>query len=189
MPYTYADALGLAFGRRPFTVAEVRTRLGAPRAARTLHELKARGVVERIGRGSYRLLAPDERPDLRHAEWHRVRDALLAAPYAKAWVGPSAVETWTRGRYRIGPSPFLRVFHLGIHPDDHDAWIAYLKDHDVPMGRKHIGVRIELVPIDPAAPLDAIDGEPVIDKETVRQLIRDHPALYGDAEALLDGSR
>lgn len=182
---TYLDAAATLFGERAFSVSEFADRIGTPRAAKVLNEMKTRGLVERVGRGRYRILRPSERPDLRRVEWRRIRDAVLEAPMWKAWADASAVEAWTEGRYKVSPSPFIRDFHVAVHESDVAVWWDYLKVHRIPTGGKHIGghVRLEPVPDDFAA--ERVHGEPVIPRRDVVRLIRSKPALYGDAEALL----
>ena len=61
----YADAAALLFGSREFSTREFALRTANPRAAKLLSELKRRGLVARTGRGLYRNLSPEERPDPR----------------------------------------------------------------------------------------------------------------------------
>lgn len=182
---TYFDAASLAFGRRPFTLAEFRSRIGTERAAKLLHELKSRGLAERTGRGTYRLLAPDERPDNRSAEWRSVRETLTHAPLHMAWAGPSAVEAWTEGRYRVAGSPFLREFHIAIPKAETKAWNVFLAAHKIPIKpRRRIGVRVIVEPRNRLV-ATRVDGEPVVARDEVVKLIRASPATYAGAEELL----
>lgn len=186
MSLTYFDAASTLFGRREFSVGEFRRRVGSPRAAKVLNELKTRGLVERMGRGRYRCLGPEERPDLRAVEWRRVRDVMREAPLWWAWAGSSAVEAWTRGRYKLSPSPFVREFHVGIHETDRKKWEAYLHRHGVSTGAgKHIGAHVSLESLPRDTSVEEIGGEPVLGRDEVLRLIREHPALYESAEALL----
>lgn len=186
MSLTYCDAASILFGERPFSVTEFADRIGTPRAAKVLSEMKARGLVARTGRGHYRLLRPSERPDLRRMDWRNTREAILAAPMWKAWAGPTAVEIWTRRRYKTSPSAFIREFHIAIRANDMEAWRRHLAANNVPIGRKHIGVHVRLVPVRDDANATIRGGEPVIPREEVLRLIRSNPALYGDAEVLID---
>lgn len=185
MGLTYYDAAATLFGERSFTVSEFADRVGTPRAAKLLNELKTRGLAERVARGTYRLLGPSERPDLRRAEWRRIRDVILEAPFWKAWTDASAVEAWTDGRYKVSPSPFARFFHVAVHESDLEAWREYLKVHRVPTGRKHIGAHVRLEPVPDDFEGERVGDEPVIPRRDVVALIRSKPALYGDAEELL----
>lgn len=185
MPLTYGDAVSSLFGSKPFTAREFARRANAPRAAKILGELKRRGLVERVGRGTYRCLGPEERPDLRAAEWSRVRKIILEGPTRMAWAGRSAVELWTGGRYRIAPSPFYRVFEVAVPAGNAEDWRNYLAARNVAtrMG-KRVGARVDLVPVRRVKAIE-LGGEPVIPRASVEAIIDEHPALYAGARALL----
>ncbi len=187
MVLTYVDVLNSLFGGRRFTAREFARRSGNPRAAKVLSELKHRGFVERVGRGTYRCLNPSERPDLRAAEWSRVHDVVLSGPDPKAWAGETALELWTGGRYRLAPSLYARVFNLAVPRLRREDWVRYLSSHRVSTSpKKRVGARVELTTVDVLEPV-SIDGEPVVARREVERLIREHPALYGNAEELLLG--
>jgi hypothetical protein len=181
----YTDALHALFGSKPFSSGEFARRANAPRAAKILSELKRRGLVERLERGRYRCLAPEERPDLRSSEWNRVRHVVLAGPEPKAWTGGSAVELWTDGRYRVAPSPYHRVFEVAVPGSMVPAWRSYLVRRNVMThSGKRVGARVELVPVDRVDAV-VVSGEPVIPRFAVERLIDRHPALFGNAREFL----
>jgi hypothetical protein len=185
MALSYTDALNHYFGSGSFSSSEFARRTGNPRAAKVLSELKHRGIVERLGRGRYRCLAPGERPDLREREWGRVRAIALRGPGPKAWTGETAVEAWTGGRYVVSPSTFLRVFDVAVPETRLAHWERYLAKHGVSTRtRKRVGARVNLHPV---ASLKAVKlhGEPVVPRSDIERLIDEHPALYGNAKELL----
>lgn len=188
MPLTYGDVVSSLFGGKPFTARDLARRANAPRAAKILSELKHRGLVERIGRGTYRCLGPGERPDLRAAEWSRVRRIVLAGPSRMAWAGRSAIELWTGGRYRISPSPFYRIFEVAVPADRVAEWREYLANRNVATHTgKRVGARVDLVPVHRVKSVN-LAGEPVIPRALVESIIDEHPALYAGAkDLLLDG--
>jgi hypothetical protein len=185
MSLTYADVGASIFGEATFTPREFARRTGSRRAAKILSELKTRGVVARSGRGSYRFLSPSERPDLREAEWDRIRHLIHAGPDPKAWSGPTSVELWTRGAYSVASAPYLRTLYVAIPTSKRKEWATYLSRHGVSARpRKRIGVRVALEPRDNLS-FETLDGEPVISRREVVRMIRDHPVLYADAEEFL----
>jgi hypothetical protein len=185
MSLTYGDALNTLFGSEPFTTKEFARRANAPRAAKILSELKRRGIVERVDRGRYRCLSPGERPDLRAAEWGRVRSIVLAGPPPKAWTGRTAVEVWTEGRYRMAPSPFYRVFELAVPRSHLVAWKKYLASRSVAThAGKRVGARVDLFPMVRIVSTN-VGGEPVISRASVERLIDSHPGLFAGAKELL----
>lgn len=185
MPITYLDVIDHLYGEGEFTTRDFRVRLANPRAAKTLSELKHRGQLARVGRGRYRRLGPSERPDLRAVEWRRVREAVLRGPSPKAWTGETAVELWSGGRYRVSPSVFARVYSLAVPRSRLKVWRRYLGRLGISVaGRKRIGARVELFPVD-SLRVTVLHGEPVVTREAVVKLIRDHPGIFANAEDLV----
>lgn len=184
MALTYVDVGSHIFGEREFKAIDLAHRTGNPRAAKMLSELMIRGVVTRTRRGYYKFLRPAERPDLRAAEWARVRDIVLHGPGPKAWDDSSAVEAWTGGRYVVSPSVYARVFHLAVPNTAVALWRDYLSRHGVSTAsRKRVGARVELRGV-ARLHVTEVNGEPVIPRGDVVRLIRAHPGIYANAEEL-----
>jgi hypothetical protein len=185
MAISYEEIGVHLFGEAEFTSGEFARRVGTPRAAKILSELKHRGIVSRLGRGTYRFLRPVERPDRRSSEWSRTKRVVLAGPSPKAWTGSTAVELWTGHRYTVSPSAFSRIFELAVPSRSVSAWKDYLRGNKVRVdSRKRVGARVELVPVRKVR-VAIVDGEPVIPRREVVLLIRTHPAIYANSEELL----
>lgn len=186
MTLSYADATALAFGSRTFSVAEFGNRLNCLRPHRRLSELKTRGLVERVARGRYRLLSPDERPDLRGVEAARVHRLLLASGLPMAWSGSTAVHLWTGGRYAVSPSVFLREFIAEIPVHDLGRWTRFLRARRINSDpRRRLGVRVELRPVKRLRFVNH-RGEPVIPRRAAIDMVRSHPGVYAGAEELIE---
>lgn len=85
----------------------------------------------------------------------------------------------------MSPSLFTRVFHLAVPNDKVADWHEFLARKSTSTRlRKRIGGRIELHPVKKVR-FVTIHGEPVIPRSEVLRLIRNHPALYGNARGLL----
>lgn len=189
MPLGYADALAISFGAEPFTVEEFRVRIGSLRPSQTLSELKTRGVVARVGRARYRLLGPDERPDLRSSEWNRVRSSLLSSGLPMGWSGPDAVALWTGGRYTLSPTMYMREFSIEVPESSRVAWIRYLRAHRISTNpRRRIGAVVRMS-VGNRRRFSSHRGEPVIPRIETLRLIRSHRGLYGDSDKLLERQR
>src|SRR5271170_3268640 len=185
MALTYEDVGTRFFGDREFSTSEFARRIGSPRAAKTLAEMKKRGVVARTGRGCYRFLRPSERPDLRAAEWARVRRVILSAPFDKAWTGANAVETWTDGMYAVAASPYVREFNVAILSADLLGWERYLRRAGIAtMARKRVGALARLWPRDEFE-YQIVRGEPVISRAKTEELIRAEASIYAGAGELI----
>lgn len=185
MTLSYEEVGMRLFGEDPFTSREFSHRINTFRGAKILSELKHRGVVARLGHGTYRFLRPSERPDRRSSEWKRTRQIVLDGPDPKAWTGSTAVELWTDHRYFVSPSAFNRIYELAIPTRSVSAWKTYLRDHKVSSdSRKRVGARVELVAVR-SLRLVTVNGEPVIPRHDVVSLIRAHPGIYANSEELL----
>jgi len=185
MSIDYYEAASLSFGERPFSTREFTSRTASPRAAKTLSELKSRGLVERLGRGRYRLLSPSARPDRRAKEWGRAKELLLGSGLPMAWSGPSAVEIWTGGRYYVAPSFFVRLWYIDVPKESLPAWLRFLRDHRLstnPRGR--LGNKVILHPVSRLRRV-RLHGEPVVPRRVVLDTIRSHRAIYANADRLV----
>lgn len=189
MTIGYSDAIALAFGDSPFSLREFEIRIGSLRPAQTLSELKTRGIVARLGRGRYRLLTPGERPDLRSAEWERVRRLLLSSGLPMGWAGRDAVALWTGWRYTVSPSMYFREFEVVVPENTRREWASYLRLHHIstdPRRRTGALVRIQTKA---SVRFSAHRGEPVISRKETLKLIRSHRGLYGEADELVEPGR
>jgi hypothetical protein len=102
-----------------------------------------------------------------------------------AWTGSTAVEAWTDHRYTVSPSVFCRIFDLAIPPGRANEWRLYLARHHVSTNaRKRVGARVDLVPTRNLEVVN-VHGEPVVPKSVVLRAIREHRAIYANAEELL----
>lgn len=186
MGITYADVLGYAFGEREFTASDVARITGNRRAAKLLSELKFRGILQRVGRGRYRFHNLNEKPDIRSAEWKRVKGLLLSAPWPKAWSGRIAVEKWTGGRYMTSPNVYMRIFEVAVESNRLVDWRKYLKVNGLSLqGRRRIGAVVMLKPTGNLRYV-MLDGEPVITKEETLQIIVNDRATYANADDLFE---
>ena len=186
MGLTYFDAIISRFGENEFSVKDLTNLTGNSRSSKLLSEMKMRGIVERIGRGKYRVLSISERSDRRLIEWERIRMLIIKAPWKKAWAGSTAVEIWTDGKYKVSPNLYLKVFHLLINKSELEEWKRYLTRFGVSFsGKKRVGACVVLES-SPNVDLVTVAGEPVIPKDDVLRLIRSHPGLYAGAEDLIE---
>lgn len=182
----YVDALSLAFGKAPFSVQEFRVRVGSLRPSQTLSELRTRGWIRKLGRGRYRVLSPEERPDLRGAEWSRVRSLLLSSGLPMRWGGSDAVALWTGWRYTVSPSAFLRVFDIEVPLAAMGAWSKYLRTNRISTDpRRRVGARVR-VTARARLPVSVHRSEPVMSRKSTLALIREHRAIYAEADRLLE---
>ena len=185
MGMTYFDVIKMEFGRKEFTVSDLTKLTGNYGVRKLLSDMKMRGLVRRTGRGIYVIDRPIKRTDNRTLEWGRVRGIILRAPFEKAWTGSTGISVWTEGRYVTLPNLYLEVYHVKVKDSDVDKWREYLKKHAISFkGSKRVGAWVSLEPASEVRYV-MVGGEPVIPKDEVIELIREHPGIYAGAEELL----
>ena len=186
MTLTSFGALAALYGTDEFTTDEVRRATNSPRIARTLSELKRRGLLARLGRARYRVLSPGEGPDLRAIEHRRVWEVVRALPCRFAWAGPTAVEVWTNGRYFAGPSMTLRELHVNVERKDFERAAHHLRRNRVSASlRKRVGTVVRLHPVSFLRPVFKFN-EPVIARGAVDEYLRKHPSVFEGAKPWMD---
>ncbi|MCL5955545.1 MAG: hypothetical protein M1507_05480 [Candidatus Thermoplasmatota archaeon] len=186
MGLTYTDVLTLHFRNSEFTTEDVRILLRNERSAKLLSDLKFRGVIERTGRGKYRLLSPSERVDNRSYEWKRIEKVVNSSPYPYAWSWSSAVERWTNGAYIVAPNPYFRIYYIEVENKDINKWKEYLRVHSVStIGNRRIGTVVNLIPKDHVK-FVLLNGERVISKNRTIELIREHRGIFAEADEIIE---
>ena len=185
MGMTYFDVVKMEFGRREFSVSDLARFTNNSNVRKLLSDMKMKGLIRRTGRGTYVIPSPIKREDNRIREWKRVRNAVLKAPMEKAWTDSTAVEVWTDGAYVTAPNSYLMVYHLLVRNEDMERWKLYLKRHGVSYkGNKRVGSYVRLKGTSNLRAV-IVNGEPVIPREEVVKLIKNHPGLYAEAGDLI----
>ncbi|MCW6169318.1 MAG: hypothetical protein LVQ96_04360 [Thermoplasmatales archaeon] len=186
MGLTYFDVLSLYFKDSEFSTKDIALLLRTERSAKLLSELKFRGLIERTGRGKYRLFTPSERIDTRSYEWKRVEKIVNSSPLPYVWAWSTAVEKWTNGAYLVGPNPYFRTYYIEVLISDIDKWKRYLRSHSVPIvGKRRIGAIVELISKEH---LESVihNGERVLPKERTLEIIRNHRGIFAEADELIE---
>lgn len=185
MGLTYYDVLSFHFRNSEFTAEDVRILLRNERSAKLLSDLKFKGLVERTGRGRYRVLSPSERVNNRSHEWKRVERVVSSSPYAFAWAWSSAVEKWTDGAYIVSPNPYYRDYYIEVNDKETAKWNEYLKSHSVSsIGNRRIGAVVNLIPREHVSYV-LLNGDKVISKKRTIELIREHRGIFAEADELI----
>ncbi len=185
MNYSYEDFIKDRFGYNEFTTKEFEMITDNKRPAKLLSELKMRNTLEHTGRGTYKLRKKSNKNKLIN-EINRVKNVILNASMVMAYTDSTAVEIWTKGRYIISPNSFMKIFYITIKKDDLNKWKIYLRKNGVScINKRRVGVFVMLKPVKNFE-FELIDNIPVIPKNKVINLIRNHPALYEGAKDLIE---
>lgn len=104
-----AELLRRAFGQAPFTTAEARELWGIRNVDSTLNRLKEAGIIERIGRGTYRITS-DDAPLRIERELERSRIQALRAKRTTELpaLAKQRWQAWLRDGYvkKTGPQSY-----------------------------------------------------------------------------------
>ncbi len=178
------------FGARPFSVGEFEATFPSPRPHRTLSELKLRGFVERVGRGSYRVVAPERWAAARASlTVDAVERSLSKAPWPYAFTRGSAVRLWSAGRYTAGGTPGYHAVEVAVLRADVRRWKEFAATQGV-VARlatsrgTAAGVEVLLHPR-PKLQVSWFKGQPVEPKRQTLAFVRRNAAVFGPAEEMV----
>lgn len=179
MRFSDEEALRETFGDASFTVGDVRRRTGLPHPKAVVSRLKAQGVLERVGRATYRMAPPDRRLGVNAAEFSLALERITQIPNAVITL-PTCLEVHTRGRYSVGRSPTSWPIHVAAQPAHAARVRGKLAGLPYPFGEEGQGVRrtgiFVLFEPDPAAEPQLVDGIRVLSQAEVRnRLAHGHP--------------
>jgi len=178
------------FGTRPFSIFDFELTFPAPRPHRTLSELKLRGYVERVGRGTYRAVPPERwverRASLRPADAER---ALAEAPWPYCFTAETAVRIWTSGRYAAGSTPAYHALHVAVRARDVPRWKRFLAAAGIAAREAEIrgtGAGIEVIlHRRRAIAASRVGGLPVDPKPRVLAFVRRNASIFAPAEEMI----
>jgi len=116
------------FGDQPFSSNYLAWFLSKGTVKKTLHVLEKKKWIQRVGRGSYVCVKPDE--VFRGMVQFRVPRLLDEARKTYAYTGASAVEVWTDHSY-VQRSWEHSPYFVKVLRRDLDWWTRYFREHKV----------------------------------------------------------
>lgn len=186
MLYKNIDTIRRAFDSRDFTPGEAAWILNVKSATSALARLKEAGLIERVGRGRYRLAPPEGAMRILDRYRREVVRRILELPVALALDGPDAVSVWTGGRYTVGKIPGNDVLYLAVDRRYRARFSRLLREMRVPWGTaerwprgKGILVIVRFVDRLRRAIREDV---PVLTKDEVLRIIRADPSAYEGAQ-------
>jgi hypothetical protein len=179
-----------AFGTREFDIDQFRASFPSPSPKKVLSDMNRLGYLERVRRGRYKLVAPQDvfkrvvSADL--SELATAKEAGLPFAYADS----TAVTIWTEGQYWTGFTKGFRPVHIKILAGDADAWRRFFRRRGMrsasPGERRTLfGVTHILHASDEVAAVD-VGGDPVVPLEEVLEFCRRREATFRPAMEHLD---
>ena len=177
--------------RREFTVAEFRSMFPSPSPNKVLHDMARKGLLERVGRGRYRVNSPRRYVEVRF----NVRDAyelVRRAGMEYAFTGPDAVFIWTRGGYNVGRFFAYYPIHLKVRKGDLGRWVEFFRSggrmfhvNGEPVRRTLFGTFYVLYP-EERFEAEEVEGYRVVPLDKVIEFCRRNIYSYEPALEMLD---
>lgn len=115
------------FGKEPFTLSQFRETFQSPDARKVLSDFYQLGLAERLDRGLYRVIPPEDR--LRQIVQRT--EAKFEAPEGSglpyAYSEGTAVSIWTDGSYWTGFTKGFRPLHMKVKTEDVADWKGFFR--------------------------------------------------------------
>ncbi len=181
----------LSLWREEFTTAEFASTFASPDHNKVLHDMVRKGLLEKTGRGNYRVTSQRDYVRMRSdisAGYDTVRKAGL--PYLLS--GADAVFFWTKGGYNVDRFFGFYPICLKVRKDDVRSWKSFFRSE----GRKWV---VEGRPVEETVfgvfyllrPVDRLRGEEVdgFSVEPLREAVRfcqENVYAYEPALEMLD---
>jgi len=194
MPTNYDDLyawMHAAFGAGEFTIQHFRGVFPSPAPEKVLFDLRRLGYVDRIRRGTYRLVPPETRLQRVTQRSDRL-DLPEGAGLPYAYSDATAIAVWTDGGYWTGFTAGFRPTHMDVRGADVQRWKDFLHaagaKATVEGDRETLyGVVYVLHPV-PRVRSVRHAGVRVIPKRTAHASASSRPYLYEPVLSLLAGA-
>jgi hypothetical protein len=112
--------------KREFTVKEFSSVFSSPDANKVLHDMAKKGLLERSGRGIYKVNS-SEQYLAKKMNVSRAYELLNEAHIDYALTGPDGVFFWTKGGYQVDRFFGFYPIHLKVRKDDLRKWERFFE--------------------------------------------------------------
>ncbi len=189
---TYYDLwTALRSWKEEFTVAEFRSTFPSPSSNKVLHDMAKKGLLEKVGRGKYRVNSPREYLEMKF----NIKDAyelVREVGMDYAFTGPDAVFFWTKGGYNVDRFFAFYPIHLKVRKEELGKWEEFFKSkgkrfhmNGEPVRRTLFGTFYVLYPEDEFRAED-VEGFKVVPLEETVEFCRRNVYSYEPALEMLD---
>lgn len=179
-----------SFGSESFDIDEFRYMFPTSQAPKIMHDLVEKGYLERVKRGVYRAVGPDELIDSVIEGGKKIKEMIKEAERKYAYTDSTAVTIWTSGYYWTGFTKGFRPIHIKVKEDDLDYWEDFFKERGVKFSTqgKNRTLFGHVYILHPKDDFDVEDkeGKKVIPLEEVIDLCADNRMIYQPALEYLD---
>lgn len=111
--------------KREFTTRGFSSVFVSPDPNKVLHDMKRKGLLEKVGWGKYRVSSPGEYL-AKKTDVSRAYELLREADMEYALTGPDSVYFWTKGGYQVDRFFGFYPIHLKVKMSDLEKWKKFL---------------------------------------------------------------
>ena len=111
--------------KREFTTREFSSVFASPDPNKVLHDMSAKGLLEKEGWGKYRVNSPEEYL-YKRIDVPKGYELLKKTDMEYALTGPDAVFIWTKGGYQVDRFFGFYPIHLKVKNEDLGRWKKFL---------------------------------------------------------------
>lgn len=116
--------------RKEFNVKEFTAAFESPSPNKVLFDMTKKGFLEKVERGKYRVVSPDQLFEKR-VNISKFYDFLKELKLKYSLTGPDAVFLWTKGGYQVGRFFGFYPIHIKILRSDLKKWQKILKSKGI----------------------------------------------------------
>ncbi len=173
------------FGTDSFDIDEFRHVFPTSQAPKIMHDLVEGGYLERVKRGVYRAVEPDELIDSVIENDEGIKKTMKDAERKYAYTDSTAVTIWTSGYYWTGFTKGFRPIHIKVKEDDLDYWKHFFTEKGIKFALEGKSRTLfgHMCILHPEKDFDVEDkeGKKVIPLEEVIELCLDNRMIYQPA--------
>ena len=174
-----------------FSTEDFATAFSSPDARKVLFDMTSKGLLERIGRGAYKVVSPDRYLSSKY-NVGSAYDTLMSAKAPYALTNADSVLAWTKGGYNANRFFGSYPIYIRIRRSDEGYW----KEYFALRGKKCViegsrpretlyGIYFVLLPED-GFEFDVVNGLKVDTLKKTVEFCRRDPYTYAPALEFLD---
>jgi hypothetical protein len=174
-----------------FSTEDFATAFSSPDARKVLFDMASKGLLERTGRGAYKVMSPDRYLRSKYNVGNAY-DSLRTAKAPYALTNVDSVLVWTKGGYNANRFFGSYPVYLRIGTSDVEYWKEYFKTREkkyVVVGstprETRYGIYFVLLPED-RFEFEVVNGLKVDSLNTTVEFCRKDPYTYAPALEMLD---
>lgn len=179
-----------SFNSEPFTIDAFRSVFPTSQAPKVIHDLVKQGYVQRVSRGIYRAVDPNQWIASIISMNSATREIIRNAQRKYAYCDSTAVAVWTEGYYWTGFTKGFRPIHVKVLKRDIPYWQEFFEEHNARYALTHENKTLFgfVYILHPERDFKVVEknGDKVIPLEEIVKFCLEHEIVYQPALEYLD---